>query len=52
MCNAKMWRHQGSNQGPPDLQSGALPTELWHLWAFSLRYHFCTRTRRTAMAPD
>jgi hypothetical protein len=24
------WRHRGSNAGPLDLQSNALPTELWH----------------------
>ena len=25
-----IWRHRGSNAGPLDLQSNALPTELWH----------------------
>ena len=33
-----MWCHQESNRGHKDFQSFALPTELWHLIKFALRY--------------
>ena len=31
-----LWYHQESNRGHKDFQSFALPTELWHLFVFSV----------------
>ena len=40
-----LWCHQESNRGHKDFQSFALPTELWHQFAFSsvsaVNYHCC-----------
>ena len=40
-----LWCHQESNRGHKDFQSFALPTELWHQFAFSSvlagKYHCC-----------
>ena len=35
-CFSSKWYHQESNRGHKDFQSFALPTELWHLFVFSV----------------
>ena len=45
-CCLKKWCHQESNRGYMDLQSIALPTELWHL-LFGLQIYISILTKQT-----